>query len=106
MWLNDMYYGGEDPHVGKIRFLFEKYNQLSKEISDPDIIADQIKWKKLVKEHSHLEPIVEKYKEYKRVVDEISDARTFYRISWRRNSRRWWRPNWQTSGKEGRVGGG
>ena len=59
----------------KLDFLFEKYNQLSKEISDPDIIADQIKWKKLVKEHSHLEPIVEKYKEYKRVVDEISDAK-------------------------------
>src|SRR5690554_855870 len=59
----------------KLDFLVEKYNDLSKKISDPDIIADQNQWKKLVKEHSHLEPIVGKYKEYKKIITGIEEAK-------------------------------
>ncbi|QUH24982.1 peptide chain release factor 1 [Serpentinicella alkaliphila] len=50
--------------LDKLAFLQEKYEDLGRKISDPDVINNQNEWKKLVKEHSDLEPIVEKYKEY------------------------------------------
>lgn len=59
----------------KLGFLEERYLELTRQISDPDIIADQNQWKKLVKEHSHLEPIVNKYKEYRKVIDGVQEAK-------------------------------
>ncbi|MCR1899448.1 peptide chain release factor 1 [Irregularibacter muris] len=59
----------------KLEFLGERYQELSKQISDPEIIADQNQWKELVKEHSHLEPIVNKYKEYTQVIEGIEEAK-------------------------------
>ncbi|RBP37795.1 peptide chain release factor 1 [Garciella nitratireducens] len=59
----------------KLDFLEGKYSELNKQISDPEIIADQDKWKKLMKEHAYLEPIVEKYREYKKVLDGMQEAK-------------------------------
>jgi len=50
--------------LDKLAFLQEKYEDLGRKISDPDVINNQNEWKKLVKEHSDLEPIVGKYNEY------------------------------------------
>jgi len=58
--------------LDKLDFIEEKYNDLTQKISDPEVIADQQLWKKLMKEHSSLEEIVNKYKEYKNVVKNIS----------------------------------
>ena len=58
----------------KLDFLGERYMELNYKISDPNIIADQDQWKELVKEHSHLEPIVNKYKEYKKIMTGIDEA--------------------------------
>lgn len=51
--------------LDKLDFLLEKYDDIGIKISDPDVINDQSLWQKLVKEHSDLQPIVEKYKEYR-----------------------------------------
>jgi peptide chain release factor 1 len=40
-------------------------------ISDPSVIADQEAWQKLVKEHSDLEAIVTKYREFKGLKEEL-----------------------------------
>lgn len=61
--------------LDKLDFLGERYMELNNKISDPDIISDQNQWKKLVKEHSHLEPIVNKYKEYKNIMTGIDEAK-------------------------------
>ncbi|MBR5536220.1 MAG: peptide chain release factor 1 [Clostridia bacterium] len=58
----------------KLAFIEEKYEELSGKISDGDVIADIDSWRKLMKEHSDLTPIVEKYKEYKEIMKTISDA--------------------------------
>ncbi len=58
----------------KLAFIEEKYEELSLKISDPDVIADIDTWRKLMKEHSDMTPIVEKYREYKDVRQTISDA--------------------------------
>ena len=46
--------------------LEKKYIDLTKNISDPEVIANQDEWRKMMKEQSDLEPIVEKYREYKK----------------------------------------
>ncbi|MBQ7876421.1 MAG: peptide chain release factor 1 [Clostridia bacterium] len=58
----------------KLAFIEEKYEELSLKISDPDVIADINTWRSLMKEHSDMTPIVEKYREYKAVKQTISDA--------------------------------
>ena len=54
--------------------LVKKFELIGAQISNPDIIADQDRWRKLMKEHSDLTPIIEKYKEYERILEEIDDA--------------------------------
>jgi peptide chain release factor 1 len=61
--------------LDKLDFLEEKYKELSTQISDPEIISDIKKWQKLVKEHAHIEPIVEKYKSYKEAEEQLEDAK-------------------------------
>ena len=47
------------------------YEYLTEEISKPEVIADNNKWKKMVKEHSSLTPIIECYQEYKKTKSEL-----------------------------------
>lgn len=55
--------------------LENKYQELTKSISDPEVIADQESWRKMMKEQSDLEPIVEKYREYKKTQSELEEAK-------------------------------
>ena len=48
----------------KLSELEGRFSVISDEINDPAVIADQGQWQKLMKEHSGLAPIVEKYREY------------------------------------------
>ena len=59
----------------KLDFMETKYSELSLKVSDPAVIADQNEWRKLVKEMSDMEPIVNKYKEYKKAKEDIASAR-------------------------------
>ena len=43
-------------------------------LSDPDVLADVSRWQKISKEHSELSPIAEKYREYKKVTDELDSC--------------------------------
>ncbi|GAB1475818.1 peptide chain release factor 1 [Bacillota bacterium] len=56
----------------KLDFMEEKYNEMAMKVSDPAVISDQNQWRKLVKEMSEMEPIVNKYKEYKKTKDDIA----------------------------------
>lgn len=49
----------------KLSFIENKYDELSHQISDPAVMANQTEWQKLVREHSDLEEIVTKYREYR-----------------------------------------
>lgn len=54
--------------------LVEKFSIINEQISQPEIIADQERWQRLMKEHSELKDIVEKYQEYKATLEAIDDA--------------------------------
>ncbi len=58
----------------QIEELVEKFNIINDQISQPEVIADQDRWQKLMKEHADLKDIVEKYQEYKGVLEAIDEA--------------------------------
>ncbi len=59
----------------KLSFIEERYDELSRQISDPEVIADQEVWRKLCKEQSDITPIVEKYREYKACQESLTESR-------------------------------
>ena len=50
----------------KLEAVETRYEELTKMISDPEVIANQAEWQKLIKEHSSIEEVVQKYREYKK----------------------------------------
>ncbi len=52
----------------------KRYDELTGKISDPEVIARTNEWQKLMKEHSDMTPIVEKYREYKKVKANYEEA--------------------------------
>lgn len=58
--------------LDKLHIIFERYEEVGRMITDPEIIADMQRYVKLNKEYKDLEPIVEAYKRYKSVVGNIS----------------------------------
>lgn len=60
--------------IEKLDFIEERYEELNKAISDPDIINNQEEWKKLVIEHAEIEEIVTVYREYTKVLADIEEA--------------------------------
>lgn len=61
--------------LDKLMVLEDKYKELSEKVADPDIISDQPTWQKLMKENAELEPIVMKYREYRKVSDTIAESK-------------------------------
>lgn len=59
----------------KLDFITDKYDELSRKASDPAVIADQNTWRGIVKEMSELEPIVEKYGEYREASENLKGAK-------------------------------
>ena len=59
----------------KLDAIENRYEELTKKISDPNVIANQNEWRELMKEHAEMEPIVEKYREYKKVQKQYEDAK-------------------------------
>jgi len=58
----------------KLEFVEQKYEEINKKLSDPDVMGDQDEWRKLMKEHSEIEDIVQKFREHKKVSKDIKDA--------------------------------
>lgn len=60
--------------IEKLKKIKEKFEELTKELIDPDVLADMSVWQKKSKEQSDLAPIVEKYDEYLKVEGDMKDA--------------------------------
>ncbi|MBQ1712478.1 MAG: peptide chain release factor 1 [Firmicutes bacterium] len=59
----------------KLDFILQKYEELSLTVSDPAVIADQSRWQKLMKEMRDIEPIVLKYREYKKAAEDLESTK-------------------------------
>ena len=58
----------------KLESVEKRYEELTKLIADPEIIANQAEWQKLMKEHASIEDIVLKFREYKKVKNSMEEA--------------------------------
>lgn len=61
--------------IDKVQAVENKFMDLEQRISDPSVIARQEEWQKLTKEHASLAPIVETYRQYKDVTEQIQGDR-------------------------------
>ena len=59
----------------KLSQLEDKYNDLTKKLSDPEVIADPNSFQKFAKAHAELEEIMTVYREYKEVAAGIAEAK-------------------------------
>ncbi|WP_314597835.1 peptide chain release factor 1 [uncultured Selenomonas sp.] len=64
--------------LDKLHAVEEKYRELESLISDPAVLADMPKWQKLSREHAQLAPVVEKYREYKKVREGLAEAKAIF----------------------------
>ena len=60
----------------KLKGIKEKFDNLTREIADPQIIADTKTWQKKVKEHSSLQPLMEEYENYEKLSKDYEDAKS------------------------------
>lgn len=65
----------ENPMFTKLNEVENRYEELSQLLGDPDIIADQQLFQKYAKEHSEISPVVEVYRKYKSVENELEGNR-------------------------------
>lgn len=59
----------------KLESIEEKFDALELQMAVPEIAANPVEFQKLAREHASLQEIVKKYKEYKRVREDLSEAR-------------------------------
>lgn len=52
-----------------------RYESLSRDMSDPSLVNDQKKYQAIAKEHRDMEPVIEKYRQYRGIADGIADAK-------------------------------
>ena len=55
--------------------LEERYEDLGRQLGDPALLSDQKKFQQTAKQHRDLEPVVEKYREYRRITEGIAEAK-------------------------------
>ena len=59
----------------KLEEVEKRYDELTKLISDPEVISRNQEWQKLMKEHAEIEEVVNKYREYKKQLNIIEESK-------------------------------
>ncbi len=59
----------------KLKAAEDRYEEINSKLSEPGVISDQDTYRKLMKEHSDLDGIVIKFREYKKYLTEAEDTR-------------------------------
>ncbi len=59
----------------RLEQLEDRYKELEKDLSDPALVNDQQRFQKAGKQHRDMEPVIERFREYKRVRDGVAEAK-------------------------------
>ena len=59
----------------KLETVEKRYEELTAKISDPEVISRTNEWREYMKEHAEIEPIVQKYREYKKAKQAYEEAK-------------------------------
>src|SRR5580658_4375935 len=52
-----------------------RYEELGLQMADPELVSDQQKYQKVAKQHRDLQPVVDKFRQYREIRTGIADAR-------------------------------
>lgn len=66
--------------IEKLRIIKEKFDTLTAEIANPDIIANTKLWQSKVKEHSNLTPLMEEFDKHQKMSKEYADANEMIKL--------------------------
>src|ERR1700712_5415831 len=58
----------------RLEQLEDRYKELETQLSDPALVNDQQRFQKAGKQHRDMEPVIERFREYKRVKAAVADA--------------------------------
>ncbi len=58
----------------RLEQLEDRYKELEKELSDPTLVSDQARFQKVAKQHRDMVPVIERFREYKRVQTSVAEA--------------------------------
>jgi peptide chain release factor 1 len=61
--------------LDKLQAIYERFIHLEEQISDPEVILDMNRYKKVNKEYKDLKPIVEAYQAYQNILQDLRSAR-------------------------------
>ena len=59
----------------KLDQLDARYQEMTHELSSPEVISDSARFQKLAKQHADLEAIVNKHREFKQIEKDLAGAR-------------------------------
>ncbi|OLS01816.1 peptide chain release factor 1 [Tissierella creatinophila] len=59
----------------KLSFIEKKYEELNQRIMDPELVKNLDEYQSVMKEHSDIEPIVFKYQEYTKILQELEESK-------------------------------
>jgi len=66
--------------IEKLKAIKEKFDTLTADIANPEIIADTKVWQAKVKEHSSLQPLIEEYENYVKMQNDFNGANELLEI--------------------------
>ncbi|MDD3738332.1 MAG: peptide chain release factor 1 [Lentimicrobiaceae bacterium] len=61
--------------LDKLQAIYERFLDIEKQMSNPDVMQDMKTYIKLSKDHKDLQPIIENYKVYKNIIDSIETGK-------------------------------
>ena len=61
--------------LDKLAAIEEKYEQINRQLFDPEVVKDMARYKKLMQEEKRLAPIVAKFREYKKAKSDADEAK-------------------------------
>ena len=66
------------PISDKLDQLEARYDELTQQLSSPEVLADSARYQKLAKAHAELDELVARHREYKRIQGDLASARQVY----------------------------
>ena len=59
----------------KLESLYKRYKEIAHQMTEPDVMSDMKRYIKLNKDYKDLTPVIDTYKEYARVIEDINSTK-------------------------------
>src|SRR6059036_2771156 len=63
----------------KLDQLDSRYEEMTQQLSSPEVVGDSARFQKIAKQHAELEEIVAKHREYKQIEKDLAGAHQLFR---------------------------